>query len=157
MIMEPSTLNTSSIRDKMHGIADRAVRRIKERYFTSFAAIRSGWKMVGWFCGRLLLSAKSSRPPGRRENTSWKTIWRTNQRSDNSCRSNGWISSDFNARLIKTSSIWQERYCLVSFLALSWSRGEFGTETFWLRTWKIWKIWTHQKFILEGATRKKYW
>ena len=40
---------------------------------------------------------------------SWcKTIGRTIQRVNNSCWSNGWSSSDFSTRSIKTSSIWQE-------------------------------------------------
>ena len=45
----------------------------------------------------------------------------------------------------------------VSFLGAHWSREEFGNEIFWLRIWKKWKSWTHQKFILEESTRKKYW
>ena len=65
-------------------------------------------KSGGWFCGILLPSAKCSRPPGRRENSLWKTIWRTTQRPNSSFWSNGWISPDFNTRPVKTSSIWQE-------------------------------------------------
>ena len=50
--------------------------------------------MVGWFYGMLLLmSAKCPRPLGRRENSLWKTIRRTIQRTNNSLRCNGWISS----------------------------------------------------------------
>ena len=46
----------------------------KRRNFSRIATIRLGWKMVGWFCGMLLPSAKCSRPPGRRENSIWKPI-----------------------------------------------------------------------------------
>ena len=66
---------TSSLhRSETNGIPARAVRRIKEG--TSAVAIRLGWKMVGWFYGQLVPSAKCSRPPGRRENTLWKAIRR---------------------------------------------------------------------------------
>ena len=65
-------------------------------------------KVVGWFYGMLLQSAKCPRPPGRRENSVWKAIWRTTQRANNPFWSNGWISSYFNVRFTKTSSIWQE-------------------------------------------------
>ena len=33
---------------------------------------------------------------------------------------------------------------------------EFGKKKFKLRIWKIWKSWTHQKFVLKESTRKKY-
>ena len=49
--------------------------------------------------------SKTSWHPG---NSVWTKIWRTIQRANNTFWSNGWISSDFNERSIKTSSIWQE-------------------------------------------------
>ena len=52
----------------------------ERRYLSSIATNRIGWKMVGWFYGMLLLSAKCPRPPARRENSIRKTIWRTIQR-----------------------------------------------------------------------------
>ena len=79
------------------------------RYVCGTVAIRSGCKMVGWFFGMLLLSSKCPRPLGRLENSVWKTIWRTIQRASNSLWSNGWISSDFNERPVKSPLIWQER------------------------------------------------
>ena len=48
-------------RSETQGIAERAVRRIKEGTSGVFVAIRSGWKLVGRFHGMLLLSAKRSR------------------------------------------------------------------------------------------------
>ena len=47
-------------RSETSGIAERAVRRIKEGT-CSIVAIRSGWEMVGGFRGMLLLYAKHSR------------------------------------------------------------------------------------------------
>ena len=76
----------------------------KRRNFSSILTFRIGWKMLGWFCGKLLLSAKCSRPLGRRENSVWKTIWRTIQRANNFFWSSGWIPLHFNARPSKTST-----------------------------------------------------
>ena len=58
--MQSLYINTQSIRDK----AERAVRRAKEG--TSAVLLQSGLdeKMVGWFDGMLMLSAKCPRPPG---------------------------------------------------------------------------------------------
>ena len=64
-------------RSETNGVAERAVRKVKEGTFAVFVAIRLGWKMVGWFHGVLLLLAKCPTPPGRWENTSWTAIWRT--------------------------------------------------------------------------------
>ena len=47
-----------------------------------------------------LLSATCPRPPGRWENSQWKTIRRIF--ANNPCWSNGWTSSDFSSRSFKT-------------------------------------------------------
>ena len=49
-----------------------------------------------------------SKTSWQRENSVWKAIWRTIQRTCSSFWSNSWSSSDFNARFIKTLTIWQE-------------------------------------------------
>ena len=154
-ILESPHFRTSSIRDKWHCWKRRT--KSERRKFSSIATIRIGWKMVGCFCGLLLPSAKRPSPPGRRENSLWKTIWRTTQRANNSFWSNGWISSDFRARSIKTSSIWQDSIAR----HLSWvgiDRGEnLERRHSYCGSGRICKSWTHQKFILEEWTRKKYW
>ena len=48
-------------KSETHGIAERAVRKVKEGTSASIVAIRSGWKLVGRFYGMLYLSAKRSR------------------------------------------------------------------------------------------------
>ena len=68
--------------------------------------------MVGCFHGMLLLSTKCPRPPGRRENSVWKTMWRTIQRANIFSWSNGWMSPDLSTTSITTSSIWQESITL---------------------------------------------
>ena len=101
-------------RSETNGIAERAVRRVKEGTFC-IAAIRIGWKMVGCFNGMLFLSATCPRPLGSRGNSANNSFW-----------SNGWISPDFSKRSIKTSSIWRE-----SFSGVQRSRVECGKEIFW--------------------------
>ena len=72
-IVESSHFNTSSIRDEWYCWKSRSI-----------ATIGIGWKMVGWYCGMLLLSAKCPRPPGGWEGSLWKTVWRSIQRTNNS-------------------------------------------------------------------------
>ena len=52
-------------RSETNGVAERAVRRVREG--TSAVLLQSGWdeKMVGRLYGMLLLSAKCPRSPGR--------------------------------------------------------------------------------------------
>ena len=106
-IMESTHFNTSSIRDKWHRWRSRSTS--KGRYVSSIATVRTGWKMVGWFNGMLFVSAKCSRPLGKRDNAVRKTIWRTIQRANDIFWSNGWIvSSVFTKRSVENSSNWQE-------------------------------------------------
>ena len=63
-------------------IAERAVRRVKQRHFSSTATIRIGWNVVVRLHGILLPSAKCPRPLGRWENAIRKTIWRTIRRAN---------------------------------------------------------------------------
>ena len=76
--VESPHFNTSSIRDKWNRWKSRSTS--KGRHVTSIATIRIGWKVVVWLYGMLLLSAKRPKTPGRRENSVWKTIWRTIQK-----------------------------------------------------------------------------
>ena len=153
--MESSNFYTSSIWDGWY--CWKSGTQNKRRNVCCTVAIRLGWKMVGWFYGLLMLSAKYPIHPGRRANSLWKAIWRTIQKATNSIWISGWISTDFRARSIKTSPSWQESFTRESFLGMHWSRAEFGKETFWLRIWKNWKSWTDQKFILEESMQKQYW
>ena len=91
-------LTSTPHRSETNGIAERAVRRIKEG--TS--------KMVGWFYGMLMLTAKRPRHPGGWETLLQKTFGRIIEGTDHSVRSNGWVSSDFSQRSIQTPPIWQE-------------------------------------------------
>ena len=68
-----STPHTS----ETNGIAERAVRRVKEGTSSVFVAIRSEWKLVGRFHGMLHLSAKRYRSLIWWENPIWETFWWT--------------------------------------------------------------------------------
>ena len=64
-------------RSKTNGIAERAVRRVKEG--TSAVLLQSGL-VVRWWCDSLECNCylrKRPRPHGRWKNSVWKTIWRT--------------------------------------------------------------------------------
>ena len=99
-------------RSETSGIAERTVRRVKEGTSAVLLQSRLDEKMVGWFHGMLLQSAKCPRPPGRR----WKFLWK---RADNSLWSNGLNIIRFNARI----NLARKNY-LVSFLGMNWSREE---------------------------------
>ena len=119
----------------------------KGRDICCTAAIRLGWKMVGWFCGMQLLSAKM-----------FKTSWQTGktpherrcgepfQRPRDSFWRSGRMSSEFFTRPVKAPPTWQESF--------SWhipriciDRGENLKR----------RTWTRQKSILEDSMPKKSW
>ena len=103
-------------RSKTNDIAERAVRWVKEG--TSAVLLQSGLDERWWS-----VSMECPRPPGRREDSVWKTTWRTIQRANNSFRSNGWISADFSERFVKNSSSWQQS--ITWYLSWLWAdRGE---------------------------------
>ena len=65
LITESPNFDTSSIRDERY--CWKSGTQSKRRNVCCAAAVRLGWKMVGWFCGMLLLLVKCPRPPGRSE------------------------------------------------------------------------------------------
>ena len=75
-------------RSERNGIAERAVRRVEEGTSALLLRTRIEWKVVVWLYGMLLPSARCQRPPGRSENSVWKTIWRTIPRADDTFWSN---------------------------------------------------------------------
>ena len=61
-------------RSEPNGIAERAVRGVKEGTSAVLFAIRLGWKMVGWLHGMFLLSLKHTRSLVWWENTIWEAV-----------------------------------------------------------------------------------
>ena len=95
-------------RSETKGIAERAVRRVQEG---TSAVLLQSWLDERWWsdsmeCRCYLRNVQD--PPGRWANAIRKTIWRAIHRPNNTCWSNGWISSVFTERSVKSSSIWQE-------------------------------------------------
>ena len=135
-------------RSETNGIAERAVRRVKEG--PSEVLLQSGLKERCWAdsmaCYCYLRNVQDLL-------ADWKTAYDRRfeepfKRANNCFWSHGWMSSDFSARSIKTSSIWQENS--TSDLSGMWAdrgaileRGCFDS-----RLGKIWKSWTHRTFIL---------
>ena len=74
IILESLYINDSPFRDKSY--CWKRGTQNKRRDVCCTVTIRLGWKVVGWFHGMLLLSAKCSRLPGRRENSAWTAVWR---------------------------------------------------------------------------------
>ena len=141
--------NTPSIRDKWH----RWERRSTSKKDTSAVLLQPRvderwWSEMRWDAIAICEMSKTSWQTGKLR-VKDDLVNRTIQSTNNSFCCNGWISSDF-------TEIYQEviklarKYCQASFLATSWSRGEFGKEISWKQ---IWKGWTHQKFVLEELKR----
>ena len=128
----------------------------KIRFFSSIATVRTGSKVVVRLSGMLLLRTEMS-------NTSWQ-MGKLRMKDDLENHSNiqeylveHWLNTiRFHHKTKHEFINLARKYYLGSFLAMSWSRGDFGKEIFLKRIWKIWKSWMHQKFILEESTRKRY-
>ena len=98
---------STSRRSETNGIAERAVRRVKED--TSAVLLQSsGWKLVGRFYGMLHLSAKRHRSIIWWEDALWKTFWATIWRTDYSIWFIGWVSPKNCEGSVKNPSVWKE-------------------------------------------------
>ena len=137
---------------KQNGIAERAIRRVKEG--TSAVLLQSSLDEKWWAdsmeCYCYLRNIQDLLSDG--ENTSWTAIWRTTPRTNDSIWFTGWVSSYFCQRPVTAPPIWQESF--------TWNKSgicircrEPGTEIFWSQTLRSWKFWTRQKFML-GAQCK---
>ena len=134
-----------------NGIAERAVRRVKEGTSAVFVAIRSEWKLVGRFYGMFHLSAKRHRSILWWEDALWKTFL-GNHSKDRLFHLVHWLSITLFLWKTSQESINFERksYLDCSVDTRSVRGGEFGRVTKWLQTLRSWKRWTHRK-----STRKE--
>ena len=144
-------------RSETNGIAERAVRRVKEG--TSAVLLQSGlgekWSADAMECYCYLrniqdLLSDGKRPYERRFEKSFNgtsyPVW-----------SNGRISPNFCERPIETTSIWSKRSCQVHSLDMCCPWREFGRVTYWLQTLRSWKRWTHQKSVQKDSMRKRWY
>ena len=115
-------------RSETNGIAERAVRRVKERHLCRIVAIRSGWKLVGRFFGMLDLFAKRHRSVMWWENTIRETFLETISRTDHSIWFTGWVLPYLRKRPDKNPSIWKESLVV-----------DCSSDTLCTRWWKFWK------------------
>ena len=118
---------------------------------------RAEWKLVGRFHGMLHLSAKRYRSLVWWEDALWKTFRETIQRTNYSIWFH-WLSIILKLRKISTESINLERkfylYCSSDTLS---TRVEFGKVTYWSKTLRSWRRWTHRKSTQKDSMRKRWY
>ena len=135
-------------RSETNGIAERAVRRVKEG--TSAVLLQSGLDENWWAdsveCYTYLRNIQDLLSDGK---TPYERRFE-NHSKDQSFRLVHWLGFTLSLRKTSQESINLERK---SFLDCSLdtlcTRGEFGWVTYWLQTLRSWKRWTHQKSTLK--------
>ena len=156
--MESSNFYTSSIRDEWYGW--KSGKKSKRRNFSSIVTLRIGWKMVGWFYGKLLLFAQMS-----------KTSWQTGKLpmkddSENLSRNQSFFffgaMVEYHSISVRDQSRLHQLGKNVLFeIFLGYELIDRGVNLERRRSdcgiWKNWTIWTHQKLILNESNRKKKW
>ena len=144
-------------RSETNGIAERAVRRVKEG--TSAVLLQSGLNENWWAdsmeCYTCLRNVTDLLSDGKTpyERRFWEAIWRTHCSFWFTC----WVSP-YKLRKISQESINLERK---SYLDCSsdtlCTREEFGRVTYWLQTLRSWKRWTHQKSTLKDSMQRRWY
>ena len=141
-------------RSETNGIAERAVRRVKEG--TSAVLLQSGldenWWADSMECYTYLRNVQDLLSDGK---TSMRDVL-GNHLKDRSFHLVHWLSITLSLRKTSQESINLERK---SYLDCSsdtlCTRGEFGRVTYWLQTLRSWKRWTHQKSTRKDSMRKR--
>ena len=142
-------------RSQNNGIAERAVRRVKEG--TSATLLQSGLNESWWadsmecytpICETFKISCLMGRPHT-------KDVLE-NHLKDQSFRLVHWFSISLFLRKTSQESINLERQsyldCSSDTLCM---RVEFGRMTYWSQTLRSWRRWTHQKSTLKDSMRKR--
>ena len=122
-------------RSETNGVAERAVRRVKEG--TSTVLLQSGLNESWWADSKDVLG---------------------NHLKDQSFRLVHWLSITLSLRRTSEESINLERksYLDCSSEALC-TRGEFGRVTYWLQTLRSWRRWMHRKSTHKDSMRKRWY
>ena len=133
-------------RSETNGIAERAVRRVKEG--TSAVLLQSGLDENWWAdssCEDLLYDGK----------THTKDVLE-NHLKDQSFLLVHWLSITLFLRKTSQESINLERKSYLDCsLDTHRTRGEFGRVTYWLHTLRSWRRWTHRKSTLKDSVQRK--
>ena len=144
-------------RSETNGIAERAVRRVKEG--TSAVLLQSGldenWWADSMECYTYLRNIQDLLSDGK---TPYERRFGKPCLKDRSFRLVHWLSITLFLRKTSQESINLERksYLDCSLDTLC-TRGEFGRVTYWLQTLRSWKRWTHQKSTRKDSMQKKWY
>ena len=142
-------------RSETNGIAERAVRRVKEG--TSAVLLRSSLDEKWWAdsmeCYTYLRNIQDLLSDGK---TPYERRFGATILKDRSFRLVHWLSITPSLRKTSQESINLERksYLDCSLDTLC-TRGEFGRVTYWLQTLRSWKRWTHRKSTRKDSMRKR--
>ena len=142
-------------RSETNGIAERAVRRVKEG--TSAVLLQSGpnesWWADSMECYTYLRNVTDLLSDGKTPYE--RRFWATIQRTDYSIWVH-WLSITLLLRRTSLESINLERkfYLDCSSDTLS-TRGEFGRVTYWSQTLRSWRRWTHRKSAQKRLNAKR--
>ena len=140
-----------------NGIAERAVRRVKEG--TSAVLLQSGLNEVGgqilWNVTPICETSQTCCLMGRRpmKDVLWEAIWRTYY----SFWFTSWVSPYNCEGSVANPSIWKESIYLDCSSDTLSTRGEFGRVTYWSQTLRSWKRWTHRKSTRKDSMRKRWY
>ena len=141
-------------RSETNGIAERAVRRVKEG--TSAVLLQSGlgenWWADSMECFTYLRNIRDLLSDGKHHTRDVLE----NHLKDRSFRLVHWLSFTLFLRKTSQESINLERksYLDCSLDTLC-TLGEYGRVTYWSQTLRSWKRWTHEKSILKDSMRRK--
>ena len=144
-------------RSETTGIAERAVRRVKEG--TSAVLLQSGLNESWWAdsmkCYTYLrnvtdLLSDGKTPYERRFGQPFKGPIIP-------FGSLGWVSPKNCEGSVKNPSIWKESLTWIVPRIRSVRGGEFGRVTYWSQTLRSWRRWTHRKSTLKDSMRKRWY
>ena len=144
-------------RSETNGIAERAVRRVKEG--TSAVLLQSGLSESWWAdsmeCETYLRNVTDLLSDGKTpyERRFGQPFYRTYY----SIWFIGWVLPYYCERPVKNPSIWKESFYLDCSSNSLFTRGEFGRVTYWSQTLRSWKRWTHRKSTRKDSMRKSWY
>ena len=140
-------------RSETNGIAERAVRRVKEG--TSAVLLQSGldenWCAVSMECYTYLRNIQDLLSDGKHHT---RDVLGNHSKDRSFCLVH-WLSITPSLRKTRQESINLERkFYLDCSLDTLCTRVEFGRVTYWLQMLRSWKRWTHQKSTLEDSMQR---
>ena len=143
-------------RSETNGIADRAVRRVKEGTAVLLqSGLNESWWADSMECYTYLRNVTDLSSDGK--TPVWETFWATILK-DRIFHLVHWLSITLQLRRTSQESINLERKVLPGwFLGYALYAGEFGRVTYWLQTLRSWRRWTHRKSTQKKDSMRKRW